>query len=269
MEPGYVQYPRQVKRELTFDCIGEAWRVFRLAPVPFGLTALFAMLASLIPVLIGMVLMWPWFLQLAEEPDTIDGMLANFGTQLAIQGALYVVILFGYLIAGPFMAAATKMTLTLLRGGSVTAGDVWAGWKDRPGRFMGIAFLVYLGVMIGSMCCYIPGFIWGGLTMFSMAFAWDENLGTLAAMRRSWDSLKASILMASVLYLVLSIIGSLGALACLVGVFVTLPLFYIAQAVLYHDMTRPAPAMAAQPYSAPMANLPTETPRSDDTPPIP
>ncbi len=76
--------------------------------------------------------------------------------------------------------------------------------------------------------------------MFSMSYAIDENLGTVAAMRRSWDVLKPHILMASVLYLVLSIISSLGVFACFIGILVTMPLFYIAMAVLYESMTRPA-----------------------------
>jgi len=156
----------------------------------------------------------------------------------------------GYLFAGPFMAGATHMTLKSLRGQPIEIADVFYGWKNGPLRFAGIAFLVYLGVFIGSMCCYIPGFIWGGMTMFGMAYAIDERLGSVAALRRSWDTLKPHMLMASVLYLVLSLISSIGVLACFVGILVTMPLFYIAMAVLYDTMTRPAPQGGAWPTAA-------------------
>ena len=259
MDPGFVNYPRQVKRELTFDCIGEAWRIFRENAGVFVLNGLMILLSTSIPVTLAIIAMLPTFLRMGN-PENMADMFENMGVQLALQGLIYVVILVGYLAAGPFMASATKMTLLVLRGQKPQTSDVFYGWRNRPLRFAGIAFLAYLGVLVGSMCCYIPGFIWGGLTMFSMSFAIDEDLGTIAAMRRSWDCLKPHILMASVLYLVLSIISSIGMLACFVGILVTMPLFYIAMTVLYDSMTRPAMPATQGGYSPPpSANWTTPT----------
>ncbi len=133
-----MNYPRQVKRELNFDCIGEAWRIFRENPAQFILNGLMIMLSTAIPATLVVIAMLPFFINMGN-PDNMAEMLDNIGLQLAFQGIIYLVILVGYLVAGPFMAGATKMTLMTLRGQRAEARDSgrFLRVEERPNAFCG------------------------------------------------------------------------------------------------------------------------------------
>ena len=75
--------------------------------------------------------------------------------------------------------------------------------------------------------------------MFAFCFVVDKNYKVTEAMSASWNALKPYWVMAAVLYLVLSLLASIGALACLVGLCVSMPIMYIAEACLYVQVTEP------------------------------
>ena len=97
--------------------------------------------------------------------------------------------------------------------------------------------IVYGGVLLGTMCCYVPGFLWGGLSTGAYtAMVLDENLAPMDAAKESMAVMKPQMWMAALLYFVASLIAGLGAIACLIGVIFTMPLLAIIMGLSYMDM---------------------------------
>jgi uncharacterized membrane protein len=117
----------------------------------------------------------------------------------------------------------------------ITAGqkaDIAAAFQyDRWGEW--ILFSVVYGLMIGFglIFCLIPGLIL--LYFFALApfFFLDQNMSLGSAFTASKDAVSAKGVGFPVLLCI--VVGVLGLLACIIGVFVTAPLAYVAVAYLY------------------------------------
>jgi len=113
-----------------------------------------------------------------------------------------------------------------------------------------------LAVAIGSVFCYIPGLVLGGLLMFTIPLIVDRRMDGIEAMKLSFNTLKGDALMATLFYLVVSIVGGLGGIACGIGALFTWPLFFLSISLLYRDyfMGPPTayPDVTVPPPSEPM-----------------
>lgn len=244
MQPGYVQYPRPVKREMNFDCIPEAWRIFKLHPWKFIGLATLMLFGSFIVVGIVILPFLPEFLEdIRQNPDSI----ATLVSQLKVQLAYYAGIILTYALVGPIIASMIRVALKAARDQPVIGSDIWFGFTKVAGRSIALSFIIMLGVSVGSMLCYVPGLVFGGMMMFSFCYVVDKNFKITEAMSASWNELKPFWIMSGVLYLILSLLSTLGVFACIVGILVSLPFMYIAQACLYVQMAEPV-----QPPSMPL-----------------
>lgn len=159
--------------------------------------------------------------------------------------------LFVWILATLFTGGLYRMATRQLRGEAISLGDMMSV-VDVLGALLVAAILVGLAVTIGSFLCVIPAFIVGGLLMFTVPLIVDQRLGALEAMMKSVDSLKGEWLMATLFYLVVSILGSLGALLCGIGLLFTWPLFILSVSVLYRDFfIGQAPSEASAPPPPP------------------
>lgn len=159
---------------------------------------------------------------------------ADLGAQFAIQGVIYAVLLLGYALIGPLLAGMCLMALKARRGQEYGLDDLFSPFS-RFFEFALASFTIYLMVIVGSICCYIPGFLIGGLTMFILPVMVDKGYSFGEAFSYSIDLLKQHWLMATLMYLVLGILSGLGVIACFVGVFFTWPLYYVIPSLLYDN----------------------------------
>ncbi|MCG9894477.1 MAG: hypothetical protein MH204_03245 [Fimbriimonadaceae bacterium] len=236
---------RTPKREVDFDVIPKAWEILSSNWGPFVVLGLVGGLVA--TVLYGGViaLFFPALMASAVEQESNP--FAGLGLQLMLNLAgIPIFALVASLMSGMFF-----MTLKQLRGQKPEMSDMFAGLTSNPAGIILAALASMVAVTIGSFFCYIPGIILGGLLMIAVPAAVDKYLGAGEALKLSWETMKGNLLMASLLYLVLGLVAGLGACLCLVGALVTVPLMYIAQAVVYYDMTEELPAYDAS-ASAPM-----------------
>jgi Predicted integral membrane protein len=115
------------------------------------------------------------------------------------------------------------------------------------------SILFGLIVLVGMILLIIPGIIWAIKFQFFSYFIIDKDLGPIEALKMSSAITKDAKWDLFLFYLLILVINLLGALALLVGLFVTIPTTMIAIAFVYRKLL--AQAETAQkpetPFQAP------------------
>lgn len=100
---------------------------------------------------------------------------------------------------------------------------------------------------IGFVCCLIPGiFLTVRLSQLQTLMLDDQDLPFFDAFKKSWQMTKGSFFSIFWLGILLALINLLGFCCCFVGLFITVPLTYFAQAVIYLTLKDKMIASAAE-----------------------
>ncbi|WP_454043504.1 hypothetical protein [Cellulosimicrobium sp. Marseille-Q8652] len=104
------------------------------------------------------------------------------------------------------------------------------------------ALIVGLLTGIGLFLCILPGIAVAIFSAFVYYFALDQRQDAISAIRSSWSVVAKNF--GSVFLLLLALLGIniLGAIPCGLGLFVTIPLSYVAVAFAYRRLTGQVPA---------------------------
>jgi len=231
------------QRPINLNVIGEAFSIVKDRWQPFVTAGLVAALAMGV---IGGVIA---FLFIALGFIGGDRPLVGF-LLLPLMAAAYLVVL---TLSAVFQAGLYNMALKAIRGETVEFSDVFVAMKA-PLPFLTAGLVVGLATAIGMMLCYIPGFIVAGLTMFVFPLMIDKKLAPMDAIKESIAILKPQAVMAVVLFVIASLVGSIGAYACYIGVFFTMPIAMVAISLAYRDLVWQSPVPAAP---APVPTEPT------------
>jgi uncharacterized membrane protein len=235
-QPPTVEYPRNLrKKDIDLNVIGRSWDIIKRNPWPFVMCGLLMLVPQF--VLVGIV----YWMMLAElMASGPESMLFSF----AFSGMMMVIPLATALISGPAWGSITYMTLKEHDGEAAEMEDIWHGFRENAWRHIGMYVLYNIGVVAGSMCCYIPGFILGGLWLGSSAYIVEKELPVIDAMRASFNDLKPYWIMAGVFYFLISLLMGAGFIVCGFGVLVTWPMAYMAMALVYRDLSDPGPPVS-------------------------
>jgi hypothetical protein len=172
------------------------------------------------------------------------------------------------ILGGPMFAGLIGIILRL-RDGDPTppvVGDVFQGFQFFLPSFL---FGIVWGVMIG-VACLILAFIpclgqllsvclclaAGAFLMFGLFLIVDRKMDFWPASMASIEKVKPTFFPYLGLAVVAGVIGQIGALACGIGVFVTLPIYFAILAVVYRDVFGDgpsAPAWGTRPPAPPAA----------------
>ncbi|MED5802274.1 hypothetical protein VX037_14665 [Gordonia sp. Z-3] len=139
--------------------------------------------------------------------------------------------------------------------------DETSGSKPDIGRFFNVnfaaviitAFLVGLGTFIGLILLIIPGIVFAFLAYWSLTFVVDRDMDPIEGIKASFSVISKNA--GTLFLLALAVIGLniVGALLCLVGLLVTLPVTMIATTYAYRFFTggQVAPLASAAPMAPP------------------
>ncbi|MDY6808055.1 MAG: hypothetical protein SW127_03465 [Actinomycetota bacterium] len=139
--------------------------------------------------------------------------------------------------------------------------DETSGAKPDIGRFFNInfaaviitAFLVGLGTVIGLILLIIPGIVFAFLAYWSLTFVVDRDMDPIEGIKASFSVISKNA--GTLFLLALAVIGLniVGALLCLIGLLVTLPVTMIATTYAYRFFTggQIAPLASAAPMAPP------------------
>lgn len=165
---------------------------------------------------------------LLEETGKLNGGVMDF-----VFGLLSLVIGVGF----AFLISMGE-TAFFLRAhgtpGSVSLKDLWHPhpyWK-----FLGTSLLAGLMIFGGLILLIVPGIIVGLMVTFVGYIVIEEKLGPINAIKRSMALTKGNRWKLFQLSLVLLLLNILGLLALLVGLFVTIPVSFIAMVHAYRAL---------------------------------
>lgn len=219
---------------IRFDVIGEAWQIFAANMANWIVALLaFAVLIAAVYFVCMLLLVPVLFAGAAINTANPMGMFTGGGLFMSMVFGLLMAVLMA-IVYGILGAGLYKMAIGEVRGTKAQISDLFSA-TDVAGPMVVAALLIQVGTMIGSWLCVIPGLLFAGLTMLTYPLVVDQKMAPVAAIQASINTLKAEWLMAALLFLVLTIVAGLGAIACGIGVVFTLPLLFLSTALVYKD----------------------------------
>jgi uncharacterized membrane protein len=90
---------------------------------------------------------------------------------------------------------------------------------------------------VGYILCYLPGIAIAFATSYTLFFVIDQKLSPVDAIKASFDLVKNNLANTVVWYIVGGLVAVAGAIACGVGLLVTVPLVIIGSAYTYKTLT--------------------------------
>jgi uncharacterized membrane protein len=140
-------------------------------------------------------------------------------------------ILQGPLLAGMQLAAMRKILY-----GRVEVGDLFKGF-NQFGNLLIANIVISVFVFAGSLFCIIPGLVLAAVYQFTYLFIVDKKMAFWPAMEASLNLVKRDYLGYTIFLLVAGVLlNLLGTLACIVGLLVTFPIWYVATAIAYREL---------------------------------
>lgn len=117
---------------------------------------------------------------------------------------------------------------------TVSLKDLWH--PQQFWKFLGTSLLAGLMILAGLVLLIVPGIIVGLMVTFVGYIVIEEKLGPINAIKRSMALTKGNRWKLFQLSLVLLLLNILGLLALLVGLFVTIPVSFIAMVYAYRAL---------------------------------
>lgn len=189
---------------------------------------------------------------------------ATFLVMLCNQAAGFIPLLgiiASLILQGPLLGGLNVFYLKLIRGEPAGIADAFAGFSKAfwrlCGTFLLMALLIYLSVIPAAvygfatmrggqspdvvflvlMCLGVLGLVYVAIGLiFALPLSADLELGPMDSLRVSFRVVSRHWLSIFALMLVAGLVSALGLLACIVGIFVTLPIFYAATLHAYEDI---------------------------------
>jgi len=134
------------------------------------------------------------------------------------------------------MGGLFKYYLKLIRSEGATIADAFAGFSSVAGQLILLGLVSGFLTTLGYIVCLLPGIYLSVCWIFALPLVIDRN-------RMFWDAMELSRKMVSkhwfivfAFLVVVALLAACGALACCVGVFVTMPIATIAILYAYEDI---------------------------------
>jgi uncharacterized membrane protein len=170
---------------------------------------------------------------ISEGWRMVTGDLGNY----ALLTLLYVVInSFASIVTqGPLTVGFHIFTMKKMFNRRAEVGDMFKGFDFFLASFVA-TLLIGLFVSLGVILCIIPGLIVAAMYKFTYLFILDKRMEFWPAMQASHEVVKNDYMGYTLFMLALAGINILGFLACIVGLFVTIPLSIVAITVAYQEV---------------------------------
>ena len=157
---------------------------------------------------------------------------AMFFIMTAISAVPYLGACVFFIIGGAIYVGISRAILGLIAGKEPTIGMMFEGF-DRFGQAFLAMLIMGILICIGTLFCIVPGIILMIMWMFVYLVMAETNLDF-------WPAMEASAKLTSgyrwelfCLLLACLVVGLLGLLACLVGIFIAYPVIFTAIALAY------------------------------------
>jgi len=221
--------PNLLERDYELDigsCISRSWELVRKNFWPVvGVSLLVVIAIAVINQVMGLFTRSAIHAMIFQHRVSVGGLLIIFLTSLA-SAPVYTI-----LIGGLF-----KYYLKLIRGENAMVGDAFAGFGPSAGQLLLLGLVQYLLVNVGFLLCIIPGIYLSVAWYFATPLVIDGRLGFWDAMELSRKVVSKHWFIVFGFLLVVGLITACGILACCIGVFVSIPVGFVAVMYAYEDI---------------------------------
>ncbi|HUS07467.1 MAG TPA: zinc-ribbon domain-containing protein [Bryobacteraceae bacterium] len=164
--------------------------------------------------------------------DLVKADLSSF-----LLASLLVLILMGVvplILQGPLIAGLLIFCRNRILARRSEIGDIFQGFNFFVPTLVA-TLLIGLFTFGGMLLCIIPAFVLAGMYQFTYLFIVDKKMDFWPAMQASHAVVKNDYLGFTLFVVAGGLLNLLGILCCLVGVFLTFPIYYAALAFAYQE----------------------------------
>jgi uncharacterized membrane protein len=156
--------------------------------------------------------------------------LGNFVLIALVFGILGgVPFIYGALVAGMHIYCLKK-----LLGRRAEFADLFKGFNFFVPTLVA-SIVIWLFTLAGTLLCIIPGLVVAAMYKFTYLFIVDKRMDFWQAMQASHAVAKNDYFGFTIFLLAMAGVNLLGALCCIVGIFVTIPVTFAAITVAYQE----------------------------------
>ncbi len=139
------------------------------------------------------------------------------------------------ILQGPLIAGFHIFTMKKLANRRPEFADLFKGFNFFvPALVASLAIMVF--TFLGTLVCIIPGLVVAAMYKFTYLFIVDKRMDFWPAMQASHSIVKQDYFGFTLFLLALFGINILGAICCIVGLLITIPLSFAAVTVAYRDI---------------------------------
>jgi hypothetical protein len=142
----------------------------------------------------------------------------------------------GLILNGPLLGGLYGYYLKRIRGQRADLGDAFAGFSESFLHLMLVSLVSTLLTWVGLLLCVVPGIYLGVAWVFAVPLVMDKKLEFWDAMEVSRKVVTSQWWIVFALLLLASLLNIGGALACGIGLAVTLPITLLALIYAYEDL---------------------------------
>ena len=209
--------------------IGYGWRKFwqNAGPILLAVLAIFVaeiILNIVISAISGALGTGP---TLSVNDGTVSG--AAYGAGQLFTSFVFGVL--GFVVTFAIQAAIIRASLDITYGRPVRLDTMVQGLN--LGQVLLAGLLIGVAATIGFFLCILPGLVVWFLTAYALYFVVDKDMPAIEAIRASVNLVSKNVGVLLGFFLLAFAVYLLGALACLVGLLVAMPVVLIAQAYTY------------------------------------
>lgn len=145
------------------------------------------------------------------------------------------------ILQGPLTAGFMILAFKKLLGRPTEVGDFFRGFNFFVPALVA-SLLIGVFVLAGTLVCIIPGLVVAAAMNFTYAFIVDKRMDFWPAIQASHAIVKQDYFGFTMFLLACALVNVLGALCCIVGLLVTVPISFCAIAAAYQDIAGVNPA---------------------------
>ena len=229
-----MQQPTR-RADVRWEWISEGWEMYSKQMGNWLLISLVVFLISMIPVIpIYIFVFAAMGLGSHSDPQDIAQILQRGG--VGIIAKLMITFVTAVLTAFAY-SGYYNVVIKQLRGAQISIADFFDGMKYFIPTF-GVTALVGAITFIGNLACCLGSLfqlLILGLLMFAYPLIVDRGMGTIDALKTSFDFTKQNAFMFILFGIVIHLIGGVGVIFCCIGVIFTTPILLNTVGCAYRD----------------------------------
>jgi len=165
--------------------------------------------------------------------DLVKADMGNYALLALVFMALNAMV--PVILQGPLIAGFHIYTIKRIMGRRTDFGDLFKGFNFFLPALVA-SVVIALFTMAGTLLCIIPGLVVAAMYKFTYLFIVDKRLDFWPAMQASHEVVKRDYFGFTMFLLLMFLVNVLGALCCIVGLLVSIPVTFAAITVAYQEV---------------------------------